>query len=117
MRVPGRTRPRLLRRPRVRWLRASGQFGWLRALGMRVPGRSCRSERWPEAWTKQRASQHIGASGRDHGRHDQRQHEIEPTLGERPVIDLNGSLEPGHVNLETAVWFWREGENRAFSRA
>jgi len=23
---------------------------------------------------------------------------------------------PG-LNLETAVWFWREGENRAFSRA
>src|SRR5208283_6221558 len=22
-----------------------------------------------------------------------------------------------HLNLETAVWFWREGENRALSRA
>src|SRR5208283_2431001 len=92
-----------LKLPPRRSVRASGQFGWLRALGMRVPGRSCRSVRRPVDWTKQRASQHIGASGRDHGRHDQRQHEIEPTLGEGPVIDLNGSLEPGHVSRPLAA--------------
>jgi hypothetical protein len=71
---------------------------WQRALGMRVPGRSCRSVRRPVAWTEQRAGQHIRASGRDHGRGDQRQRETEPALGERPAIDLNASLEPGHVS-------------------
>ena len=49
-----------------------------------MPGRSCRSVRRPVAWTEQRAAQHIRASGRDDGRDDQRQREIEPTLGERP---------------------------------
>ena len=66
--------------------------GWLQALGMRVPGRRCRSVLRPVAWTEQRAAQHIRVSGRDHGRDDQRQHETEPTLGKRPVTDRNALL-------------------------
>src|SRR5208337_802229 len=39
-----------------------------------------------------------------------------------PDVHLPRALELGEfredeLNLETAVWFWREGENRAFSRA
>jgi len=36
---------------------------------------------------------------------------------ERAAITIVAALALPAVILETAVWFWREGENRAFSRA